>query len=40
MDADTIAERIASFPRWHYQFDLQGQLTPIHDRRWINRHAQ
>jgi len=40
MDAATIAQRIQSFPRWHYQFDLQGQLTPIHDRRWINRHAQ
>jgi len=35
-----IRERVNSFPRWHYQFELGGVLTPIHEKSWINRHAQ
>jgi tRNA (mo5U34)-methyltransferase len=35
-----IREKIASFPRWHYEFDLQGNLTPIHKADRINRHRQ
>jgi tRNA (mo5U34)-methyltransferase len=35
-----IKERIESFPRWHYQFDLKGNLTPIFDPLNINRHLQ
>ncbi len=33
-------ERINSFPRWHYQFNLRGHLTPIFSKGHINRHAQ
>jgi SAM-dependent methyltransferase len=35
-----VAARIASFPRWHYELDLDGHKTPIYDRRLINRHRQ
>jgi tRNA (mo5U34)-methyltransferase len=37
---DLIAERIASFPRWHYQLELGGHLTPIFDADHVNRHRQ
>jgi len=40
MEEKSLAERINSFPRWHYQFDLDGHLTPIHDDSKINRHVQ
>lgn len=40
MDDREIARRINGFARWHYQFDLAGQLTPIADTSHINRHAQ
>jgi tRNA (mo5U34)-methyltransferase len=35
-----IAQRVAEFPRWHYQFDLNGVLTPIWQDDHINRHHQ
>lgn len=35
-----LAERIQSFPQWHYEFELQGEKTPIFDKRFINRHKQ
>jgi SAM-dependent methyltransferase len=37
---DLIAEKIASFPRWHYQLELNGHLTPIFDPDHVNRHHQ
>lgn len=40
MNADEIRNKIESFPRWHYQFDLNGQKTPIFDDFHINRHNQ
>ncbi len=40
MTRDEIAAAVGRFPRWHYQFDLAGVLTPIHDPQWINRHRQ
>lgn len=40
MTQDEIATAVAQFPRWHYEFDLRGVTTPIHDRQWINRHRQ
>ena len=40
MDIDELRARIASFPRWHYQFELQGIKTPIFDPGHINRHEQ
>jgi tRNA (mo5U34)-methyltransferase len=40
MRDEEIKQRIASFPRWHYQFDLKGNLTPIWDETWANRHWQ
>jgi tRNA (mo5U34)-methyltransferase len=40
MQDKEIKERIASFPHWHYQFDLKGNLTPIFKKSHIRRHAQ
>ncbi|HEY8516569.1 MAG TPA: class I SAM-dependent methyltransferase [Candidatus Binatia bacterium] len=40
MDQEQIRQKIASFPRWHYQFDLAGNLTPIFREKWIIRHAE
>ena len=40
MQDEEIKERIASFPHWHYQFDLKGNLTPIFKKGHLKRHAQ
>jgi 2-polyprenyl-3-methyl-5-hydroxy-6-metoxy-1,4-benzoquinol methylase len=40
IDADSLRERVESFPRWHYEFDLGGVRTPIFNRAHANRHAQ
>lgn len=40
MDQEEIRAKIASFPRWHYQFDLAGNLTPIFREKWIVRHRE
>lgn len=40
MQREEIRRRIASFPTWHYQFDLQGERTPIFKPDWANRHEQ
>lgn len=40
MDQEEIRQKIASFPRWHYQFDLAGNLTPIFREKWIIRHRE
>lgn len=40
MEDREIVQKIMSFSRWHYQFDLNGHLTPIYDKRLINRHRQ
>lgn len=37
---EEIKRRIASFPRWHYRFDLKGNPTPIWREENINRHEQ
>lgn len=39
MDRDAIRQRIESFDRWHYQFDLGGQMTPVAASR-VNSHDQ
>jgi ubiquinone/menaquinone biosynthesis C-methylase UbiE len=38
--ADRLAERVAAFEQWHYEFDLNGVTTPIFDPAHVNRHAQ
>jgi SAM-dependent methyltransferase len=40
LDESILAEKIAAFPRWHYQFDLKGCKTPVSDESKINRHEQ
>jgi tRNA (mo5U34)-methyltransferase len=40
MQDEEIREKIASFPHWHYQFDLKGNLTPIFKKSHVKRHAQ
>ncbi len=35
-----IKATIKSFPTWHYQFNLNGNLTPIRDPSSVNRHNQ
>jgi tRNA (mo5U34)-methyltransferase len=37
---EEIVERIRSFPRWHYQFDLNGHLTPVARESSVNRHRR
>ena len=39
-ETERLRGRVASFPRWHYEFDLNGVRTPIFDRALVNRHAQ
>lgn len=39
-DSERLRERVASFPRWHYELDLNGVRTPIFNRDHVNRHAQ
>ena len=38
MDRNTIEQRVASFPRWHYEMDLRGVKTPIFDPGKMVRH--
>jgi 2-polyprenyl-3-methyl-5-hydroxy-6-metoxy-1,4-benzoquinol methylase len=40
VETSEIKERVDSFERWHYRFDLDGVLTPIWDESRINRHEQ
>jgi SAM-dependent methyltransferase len=41
MEAQELRERIAAFPRWHYQFEFDGDIrTPMPDRGMVNRHKQ
>ena len=41
MEIQEIRQKINSFPRWHYQFDLKGNLTPVFDEvHTTNRHQQ
>jgi tRNA (mo5U34)-methyltransferase len=40
MERSEIISRINSFPNWHYQFEIQGILTPVFDKSHINRHKQ
>ena len=40
MDAKMIAEKIASFPAWHYQFEIDGVKTPITQQYRVNAHSQ
>jgi tRNA (mo5U34)-methyltransferase len=40
MQGEEIRRKIASFPTWHYQLDLKGNLTPIHKEDRVNRHRQ
>jgi tRNA (mo5U34)-methyltransferase len=39
-DSESLRERVESFPRWHYEFDLGGVRTPIANRAHANRHLQ
>lgn len=39
-ETQDLAARVASFPRWHYEFELDGVRTPIFDPDHVNRHAQ
>ena len=40
MDGDAIKQKIDSFERWHYEFDLDGHKTPIHPPQRANSHEQ
>jgi tRNA (mo5U34)-methyltransferase len=40
MSTEEIRQAIASFPRWHYQFNLRGEVTPIWRQDQVNRHDQ
>lgn len=38
MNEYQIRERVESFPRWHYRFDLGGVETPIYAQKMAIRH--
>lgn len=40
MDTEQLRERVAGFPHWHYEFDLQGVRTPISNPEFANRHRE
>lgn len=40
MKDEEIQQRIASFPRWHYRFNLGGHRTPIFDEKVVVRHRE
>jgi SAM-dependent methyltransferase len=41
MEPEELQERIASFPRWNYEFDFDGGVrTPVSHRGQANRHEQ
>jgi tRNA (mo5U34)-methyltransferase len=40
LDRATIREKIDSFSRWHYEFDLAGERTPIHPPNRANAHHE
>lgn len=40
MNDAEILDKINSFSRWHYQFQLMGHETPIFRDDHINRHKQ
>jgi 2-polyprenyl-3-methyl-5-hydroxy-6-metoxy-1,4-benzoquinol methylase len=40
MRDEEIKQKIASFSRWHYQFNLRGNLTPVKKKSLVNRHMQ
>jgi SAM-dependent methyltransferase len=41
LDSEQLRERVASFPRWHYEFEFpNGVRTPIFNRAHVNRNEQ
>lgn len=40
MEVEEISRRVAEFESWHYQFDLEGVLTPAQYPAMVNRHRQ
>lgn len=40
MNDQEIKEKIASFPQWHYRFNLKGNMTPILENKYALRHRQ
>jgi SAM-dependent methyltransferase len=40
LDTDQLRRRVADFPHWHYEFDLQGVRTPIANPEFANRHRE
>jgi SAM-dependent methyltransferase len=40
LDTERLRERVAGFPHWHYEFDLQGVRTPITKPEFANRHRE
>jgi 2-polyprenyl-3-methyl-5-hydroxy-6-metoxy-1,4-benzoquinol methylase len=40
VEETTLRERVASFPQWHYEIELDDVRTPIFDPAHVNRHAQ
>lgn len=38
--SESLEQKVASFPYWHYEFDLDGVRTPIRYPEFANRHRQ
>jgi tRNA (mo5U34)-methyltransferase len=40
MNHDELRAKVDNFSQWHYQFDLDGIITPIFDKNHVIRHEQ
>jgi tRNA (mo5U34)-methyltransferase len=40
MQTTDVAQRIDAFERWHYQFNLQGHVTPVLAPEFVNRQRE
>jgi len=40
VDIETLQQRVDSYRPWHYEFDLNGVITPIYRKDTVNRHIQ
>jgi tRNA (mo5U34)-methyltransferase len=40
VDKEVLRARVDSYRPWHYEFDLDGVITPVYKQEAVNRHMQ
>jgi 2-polyprenyl-3-methyl-5-hydroxy-6-metoxy-1,4-benzoquinol methylase len=40
LEKEILRQRVDSYRPWHYEFDLDGVITPIYSQGSVNRHIQ